>query len=284
MTLMNYQMKYHLAKNRKMKKINFSILLIAFSILFNVPQLFSQEVPERPIPPRLVNDFTGTLSTNQINQLERELVQFNNQTSNQITVVIVKSLNGLAPSDFAFTIGEQWKVGQKEFDNGIVILVKPKTAREKGQAFIAPGYGLEGAIPDATAKLIVENEMIPLFKNNDYFGGIVQACKVIIPLAQGEFSSDEYAASTNQGSPLGAIVPFIIIIIIFVLMRGSRGRSHSVGGALPFWTAMMLGSSIGRGSGSWGNFSSGSGGFGGGGSFGGFGGGSFGGGGAGGSW
>jgi uncharacterized protein len=282
---MNYQMKYHLAKIRKMKRKNFRILIIALSFLFSAPLLFSQEIPERPNPPRLVNDFTGTLSNNQINQLERSLVQFNNQTSNQITVVLVKSLNGIDKAEFAYSIGEQWKVGQKEFNNGIVILVKPKTSREKGQAFIAPGYGLEGAIPDATAKLIVENEMIPLFQNNDYFGGIVQACKVIIPLAQGEFSSDEYAETSNQGSPFGAIVPFIIMIIIFVLMRGSRARSHSVGGALPFWTAMMLGSSIGRGSsGSWNNFSSGSGGFGGGGGFGGFGGGSFGGGGAGGSW
>jgi len=268
-----------------MKKINFRILFLSLILIVSVPQLFSQEIPERPTPPRLVNDFTGTLNINQINQLERNLVQFNNQTSNQITVVLVKSLNGLAPSDFAFSIGEQWKVGQKEFNNGIVILVKPKTSREKGEAFIAPGYGLEGAIPDATTKLIVENEMIPYFNKGDYYGGINKACSVLMPLAAGEFSSDEYAKTTSQGAPVGSILPFIILIIIFVFMRGSRARSHSVGTSIPFWTALWLGSSLGGSShGSWNNFSSGSGGFGGGGGFGGFGGGSFGGGGAGGSW
>ncbi len=262
-----------------MKKINFKILLITLSFLLIVPQLFSQEIPERPTPPRLVNDFTGVLSREQANQLEKKLVQFNNQTSNQITVVLVNSLNGIALSDFAYTIGEKWKVGQKEFDNGIVILVKPKIGREKGQAFIATGYGLEGAIPDGTTKLIVENEMIPYFKNGDYYGGINRAISVIIPLAAGEFSSDEYAKTTTQGSPIGRIVPFLVLIIIFVLMRGSRARSHSVGAGIPFWTALLLGSMMGGSShGSWNNFSSGSGGFGG------FGGGSFGGGGAGGSW
>lgn len=269
-----------------MKILNFKILLIALSILLSVPQLFSQEIPERPTPPRLVNDFTGTLSREQANQLERKLVQFNNQTSNQIAVVLVKSLNGIALSDFAYSIGEKWKVGQQEFNNGIVILVKPKTGREKGRAFIATGYGLEGAIPDGTTKLIVENEMIPYFKNGDYYGGINKACLVLMPLAAGEFSSDEYAKTTSQGSPIGRIVPFIILIIIFIFMRSSRARSHSVGAGIPFWTALWLGSSMMGGSsqGSWNNFSSGSGGFGGGGGFGGFGGGSFGGGGAGGSW
>lgn len=268
-----------------MKKLNFKILVLTLGVLLSVPQIFSQEIPERPTPPRLVNDFTGVLSREQVNNLERKLVQFNNQTSNQITVVLVNSLNGIALSDFAYTIGEKWKVGQKEFDNGIVILIKPKIGRERGQAFIATGYGLEGAIPDGTTKLIIENEMIPYFKNGDYYGGINQAISIIMPLAAKEFSSDDYAKTTTQGSPIGRIVPFIIFIIIFVFMRSSRARSHSVGAGIPFWTALWLGSSMaGSSHGSWNNFSSGSGGFGGGGGFGGFGGGSFGGGGAGGSW
>ncbi|MCK4638044.1 MAG: TPM domain-containing protein, partial [Bacteroidales bacterium] len=115
--------------------------------------------------------------------------------------------------------------------------------------------------------------------------GLDKGTTTLMFLASGEFTADEYKKKT-EGSPFGFIIPFIVILIIFTLIRSS-GRSQTVGKKnIPFWTALLLGSAIGgvgRHSGSWGSFSGGSGGFGGGG-FGGFGGGSFGGGGAGGSW
>ncbi len=136
---------------------------------------------------------------------------------------------------------------------------------------IAPGYGLEGALPDATCKHIVEREMIPKFKENDYCGGINKALDVIIPIVKGEYSSDEYEKYDKAATyiVIGFFVVFIIVVIVF--SRGGGGTTYSSGGTYTSSRPSYWG-----GSSSWsGGSSSG---------FGGFGGGSFGGGGAGGSW
>ena len=268
---------------KRILKIWFSILLLS---VFSTLIINAQNIINRPNPPRLVNDFTGTLSKAQINNLERKLVGFSNATSNQIAVVFVNSFDGYDKAEYASLLGHKWKVGQKKFDNGIVVLVKPKRGRFKGEAFIATGYGLEGAIPDAITKRIVDNEMIPEFQTGNYYAGIDKAANVLMALAKGEYSSAEYKKRTEQ-VPYAGMIPIIVIAIVFILMRVGRARSHSVGHGIPFWTALWLAGSMGSRSGqsgSWNNFSSGSGSFGGGSSFGGFGGGGFGGGGAGGSW
>jgi uncharacterized protein len=203
-------------------------------------------------------------------------------------VALVKTLNGYTKEDFADRLAEQWGVGQKNKDNGVVILVKPKYRDEKGEARISVGYGLEGAIPDAICKRIVENEMIPSFKNGDYFTGIDKAATTVMALAAGEYTAEQYKKAT-KGSLLGLILPIIIIVVIFLFMRKNSGNHFNSGSkGQGLWTSIWLASMLGSrgGSGSWGDFRSGGGSFGGGGGggFGGFGGGSFGGGGAGGSW
>ncbi|MCF6170493.1 MAG: TPM domain-containing protein [Bacteroidales bacterium] len=276
------QMKQQIARS-------LSILVLLFSFSLHL----SADIPPRPQPPRLVNDMADLLSQKQEEALEYKLRYFNDTTSNQIVVLTVKSIDGNDPAFYAYEVGEKWKVGQREFDNGIVILIKPKYGNsDRGQAYIAIGYGLEPAIPDAIAKRIMENEMIPEFRNNNYYKGINKAADVLMAMASGEISAKGYNKQTKS-SPIFAFLPFIIFIIIFLLIRGSRSSAYSVGGKrgrISPWTALWLGSALGGShSGSWGNFSGGSGGFGGGGGgfgggFGGFGGGSFGGGGAGGSW
>jgi uncharacterized protein len=166
-------------------------------------------------------------------------------------------------------------------------LVKPKTADSNGEIFIAPGYGLEGVIPDITCGEIVDSEILPAFRNGDYFGGLSNAVNTLMSLARGEFSAAEYGKKTRKSggdTPIGLII--FIVIIVIAMISGKSGGSNSKNistKGLPFW--MLLGMmNSGRGSGgSWGGFSGGGSG-GGGGGFGGFGGGSFGGGGAGGSW
>ncbi len=267
-----------------MKQIIFFLSLFLFSF-----SVFGQDIPERPNPPRLVNDLANVLSDQEKQQLEAELDQFANQTSTQIAVVTVPSLNGYEISDLSFKIGEKWGVGEKGKNNGIVVLFKPKKGNEKGQVFIAVGYGLEPVIPDAVAnRNVVDNEMIPHFKNNDIYGGLEAGTKVLMSLASGEFTAASYQKKTShQQSGKGGggfILLGLIIIVLVSLFRGGRGGHYNSGGSLPFWLAMGLMSGS-RGGGSFGNFSGGGGGFGGGGGgFGGFGGGSFGGGGAGGSW
>lgn len=231
-------------------------------------------IPERPVPPRLVNDFAGILSPAQQQTLEQKLVAFNDSTSTQIAVVTLKSLNGLDKAEMAYRIGESWGVGQKGKNNGVVILVKPPAAGERGEVFIAPGYGLEAVLPDALCKRIIETRMIPEFKKGDYFAGISNAVDMIMKASAGEYTAEP---RDDEGSAL----PFLIMVgTFFVLLwfiNNRRGRSHTLGRRPPRGSGWFYGFPVG-GKSDWGSFSSGSG------SFGGFGGGSFGGGGAGGSW
>lgn len=265
-----------------MNKILYTTLAILFSV-----QLFA-EVPKRPVPPKLVNDFAGEYTQQERNALENKLIDFANATTTQIVLVTVKSLDGEAPWMYAQQIGEEWGVGQKGSDNGIVILIKPKTPTSKGEAFIATGYGLEAVIPDATAKLIVNNEMIPHFKRNDMYGGVVAALDVLTKLSLQEYSASDYKKKARREERIGGSISTIVFILIFVISifgnARRRGRSSIGRSSLPAWLLLSMLGSGGRHSGSFGNFSSGGGSFGGGGGFGGFGGGSFGGGGAGGSW
>jgi len=269
-----------------MKKYKISGLLFLVLLLL-AGQLMASDIPPRPNPPRLVNDFAGILTPQQRQSLEYSLRSLNDSTSNQIVVVIVKSLNGLAPNTFATELGQQWQVGQKKFDNGIVVLIRPKYGNSRGRAYIATGYGLESVIPDATAKRIVEFEMIPSFKQGDYYEGIRKATITLMKLSSGEISAKGYNKTHKNTPPFAGLIPIFVIILIFILMRVSNARSYSVGRGTSFFTAFLLGSMLGGSShsGSWNDFSGGSSGGGGfGGGFGGFGGGSFGGGGAGGSW
>lgn len=266
-----------------MKHLILLFTLIPFLALAGNQQIYGKDgIPKKPTPERLVNiigDAPQVLSNNEINALESDLVDFSKSTGVQIVLVVVPSLNGFEKEQMATEIGHQWGVGEKGKDNGIVILLKPKTSNSKGHVFIATGYGLEGVIPDAIAKRIVEAEMIPSFKKKDYYSGVSNAIKTLKSLALQEFSAKEYLSRTDNSSGIAGIIPFIIFALIFFLLKRRGARRTYSSSSVPFWTAMFLGGSIGNTrTGGWNDFSSGSGGFGG------FGGGGFGGGGAGGSW
>lgn len=225
---------------------------------------------------QLVNDYANLFTEEQRNYLEYSLVAFDDSTSNQILIITTSSLDGYDISNYAFEIGEKWGVGRAEHDNGLVIVIKPKN-QTPGRAFIATGYGLEGALPDAVCKEIVDLEMIPHFKKNDYYDGVVAALNIIIPVAAGEYS---YQEVRNDTGGVMALVITLLVVAVFVVLAfgGNNSKDNNIGGGgIDPFTAIWLGSMAGRNhSGSFGSFS--------GGGFGGFGGGSFGGGGAGGSW
>lgn len=230
------------------------------------------QLPSPPNPPRLVNDYTGTFSSGQVNAMEQKLVAYNDSTSTQILVLLVDDLQGYSIEQYATEIGHSWGVGQKGKNNGVVILVKPKKGEERGQVNISPGYGMEAYVTDATAQLIIEREMIPAFKEDDYYTGINNAVDVIIDLCSGKFTQDEYAEDEGIPGWLRLLV-IIALIIIITRLNNRNGQSYSGGGHRTVWIPM-------------GGFGGGGGGFSGGGfgGFGGFGGGGFGGGGASGSW
>lgn len=259
-------------------------LRILFIFLVSVNLVLGQQLPQAPA--QLVSDHLSLLSSQELKHLERKLVSFDDTTSTQIAILITNDLQGYDIVDFSQRVAHEWGVGQKGKDNGVIIVLVPKTNTIRGQVNIEVGYGLEPEIPDITAKKIVENEMIPRFKSNDYFGGLEAATNVIISLASGQFSSDEYGKRNSSGGGAGLLVPIIVMIIVISMINRRRRGYYATGrSSLPLWTALWLGSTMGRShGGSWSNFSSGSGGFGSGGGFGGFGGGGFGGGGASGSW
>lgn len=262
---------------------------ILFLLLFVVSFCYAQQIPNRPSPPRLVNDFTNTLTASQVNSLEYKLRNYNDTTSTQIAVVFVNDLQGTTAADFAYQIGEKWGVGTKE-NNGIVILVKPKN-ETKGEVFISVGYGLEQYVPDALAKRIIENQMIPAFKYNDYYSGVNNAIDSIIKLASGGFTSDKSTEGDSDAAALIFIIIGMAAMILYIKLANKVGTTiSSRKDDSSFWRTLFWLSVLNNNSNRhrhhhdhWNNFSGGSGGFGGGG-FSGFGGGSFGGGGAGGSW
>lgn len=248
----------------------------------------AQDFPDPMQPPRLVNDFSGLLSDQENNSLERTLRDFHDRTTTQIYVVVLDDLHGYEKADYTTRLAEQWGVGQQGRDNGVMILVKPKTESEKGEVFVAVGYGLEGVLTDAQANQIVDLDMIPRFKENDYYGGLESAISVIMKITEGEFTADQYIKKSNGGFG-SALIGMMIIFIIIALISGGRNKTNRHQGfgksELPLWLLMGM-MSGGRSSGGFssGGSSGGFGGFGGMGGFGGGGGGSFGGGGAGGSW
>ncbi|HUX96713.1 MAG TPA: TPM domain-containing protein [Bacteroidales bacterium] len=267
-------------------KYSRSIFVILLINILIISVLSAQDIPERPVPPRLVNDFARMLSDWESDYLEQKLVAFNDSTSTQIAIVTINSIDGYDIMDYAQRLGEKWGIGQRQLNNGILILVKPNTPGTKGEITIVQGYGLEGAIPDITCAQIIDNEILPAFKEDSYFAGLDDATSTLMSLARGEFSSDEYTKkpkkSTGDGTVPGIII-FIVILIIMVLGGRSKGSNNrNIGsGNLPLWLLLGLLNSGGSHKGSWGGFSGGSSS---GGGFGGFGGGSFGGGGARGSW
>jgi uncharacterized protein len=260
-----------------MKKI-----ILALFLTFLYTGSFAQDFPAKPST--LVNDYTGTLTEVQKQQLENKLVAFDDSSSTQIAIAIVKSVGQYDINDYALGLGRKWGVGGAKKNNGVMIVV----ALGDRKIAMQTGYGLEGALPDIITKRIIDNEIKPYFKEGDYYSGLDAGTTAIIKYTKGEYKNENPKAKRSQknaGSGIFIIIIIIVVIIIIIRKGGGGGGSQVLGGrgsGSGFLTGMLLGGLMnsGRGSGSsWGGGSSG-----GGGGFGGFGGGSFGGGGSSGSW
>lgn len=254
--------------------------------------LLAGAFPVKPAVEGPVHDYAGILTSDQVLELQHMLVDFADSTSNQILFVSVNDLEGMDASSYAIRIGHEWKVGSDDFNNGVVFLVKPKLGNEYGEAFIAVGRGLEGAIPDIYCSRIVNDIAIPYFADGDYYGGIKASCLKIMSLANEEYHSPYAPEDDGFKELLGFIIALILIIVIIVIVAKRGGDSDGNGGSggsggrrRPFIYVSPSSGSFGGGH-SGGGRSGGSFGGGGfsGGFSGGFGGGSFGGGGGGGRW
>ncbi len=262
---------YHFAKQ----------LFFALLVLLSFSSRAEGDFPEKPN--KIVSDFSNTLSNDQLTTLENKLVVFDDSTSIQIAVVVLRSVGNYDIADYSVQLFNKWHIGDKKNNSGVLLLV----AIDDHKMWITTGYGMEGVLPDALAKSVIDNHIKPYFLKGDYYGGIDEGTTAIMQIVKGEYKGSP-KNRRNKGTAFPFLMfAFIIFIIIYSKIR--RTQRYSRQNNLGFWAAWaLLNVAANRGRGSWGNFSGGSGwgsggGFGGGG-FGGFGGGSSGGGGAGGSW
>ncbi len=263
------------------------VFLFFFGVLFSQTAWGQFKIPVIPDFQTSVYDYVGLLSPQEKSALENKLIRYSDTTSTQIVVAIIASTEGENITYLGAQWGEKWGIGQAKEDNGVLILL----ARDDRKIAINTARGVEHLLTDALSKRIIENNIIPEFKNGNYYAGLDHGVDAIFAVMQGEYHGTRQEDSHGSESPFeGLFFLFFIMIILFFIIRrrrGGRGRggNRSVGGSL--MDAIIL-SSLGRGdygggSSRGGGFGGGS--FGGGGGFGGgFGGGSFGGGGASGGW
>jgi uncharacterized protein len=254
----------------------FSLFVILYSLFSISVSAQDIKLPERPDPPRLVNDMAGMLTYNDARTLEQKLVAYSDSTSTQIAVVIVPSLNGADIAQYATELGAKWGIGEKGKDNGVLLLI----SQGDHKVFIATGRGTEANLPDIIAKRIVDHVITPQFKAGQYYAGINAATDEMIARLSGQFVNDNTKDDTDGSASHAKWIALIIVAIFLLLIffgGGRGGQTYGGGGSFLPW--FLLGTLMGGGGGGGGNDDGG-----GGGGFGGFGGGDFGGGGAGGSW
>ena len=227
-----------------------------------------------------VNDLAGVMSPGERAAVADYLTSVNGQTSVQVAVLTVKSLEGDSLEDFSMRVADKWKLGQKGVDNGVLLLVAVNDRAVR----IEVGYGLEGELTDAKSGLIIRNVMAPHFREGRYGQGIAEAVKNIVGIATGnaEIVSESVRNPPSRGgSGENGLAGIVFLIVFMLIMSAGAGRRGHGGFLLPFLLGSMLsgsrrnshwggGSGLGGGGFSGGGFSGGGGGFGGGGASGGW--------------
>ena len=249
-----------------------------FLVLFATLATAAEVIPPRP--EAYFNDYARVVSSATATELNRQLEQFERDTSSQILVAVYpKMQSDSSIEDYTVRVAQSWGVGQKNKNNGAVLFVFVQDRK----LYIQVGYGLEGVLPDALAKRIIENEIKPHLRNGNFDSGLRAGVTAILQAAKGEYKGTGHTVADRSSQPFWPtplIVGFVIfILLVRLLSSAARGTVYTRAGR-----AVSYGIMSGMFSGGGGGFSSGGGGFSsGGGGFSG-GGGGFGGGGAGGSW
>lgn len=289
---MIFSMKF--SANRNQLKMHTKALLFIVLVCVFQSVKAQYEIPPVPKFQTSVYDEIGLLSEVQKNNLEQKLIRYSDTTSTQIVIATISSTKGEYINYLGARWADKWGIGQADKDNGIFILL----AKDDRKIGISTGRGVEHLLTDAMSKRIIDRDIIPYFKQNDYYGGLNRAADAIFEVMQGEYKGTRKNNAVRFPFEI-IIVLFVFFIIFIIAISKTRGGGRGGGNrgnrkdddARSILEAIIL-SNMGRGSYSRGSSSGGGifggsssgGSFGGGGFGGGFGGGSFGGGGASGGW
>ena len=189
------------------------ILLILISFVG-----YAKQVPKAPRNERWVQDYGNVLDRNQEIYLLRKLKAYYDSTSTEIAIVTESSLEGDNIFDYSHRLAQTWGIGGKENSNGILIYVAVNDRKMRIQV----GYGLEGAVPDAYAKRIIERVLKPRFRENQYGKGFDEATSVLIEMASGEYKASK---TKKEGIPLWVIILIIIILVAIFSQGGNNGKN-----------------------------------------------------------
>ena len=207
---------------------------VFFFFLFCVP-VHALEVPKLQ---GYVNDYAGMISMQAKAVLEQELQTFEQSDSTQIVVLTIPSLEGEVLEEFSIKVAEQWKIGQKGKDNGIIVLVSKQDRKIR----VEVGRGLEGQITDLMSGRIIDLVIMPKFKRGDFDGGLISGVHALIDASRGEFKADSNREPRRRNGQ-SRLLTFLIFGGIAILVLGSVSRpAGAIGGAVGLPLIMLLAS------------------------------------------
>lgn len=221
--------------------------LFLFLLYFLWHGFFSYALADQhfPQPTGYINDYAHLLTPEQANNLNQQLRAFDQKTSNQIVVATFTSLNGNSLEDFSVHLAQAWKIGTKQHDNGVLVLI----IKDSHDIRIEVGYGLEGVLTDATSSMIIQHDIVPSFKQGDFAQGIQNGVTAIMLATQGEYKgSGEMGSASNSNGFLFFVLLFLLLHIIAASFRYNRIRGTSEDrGWWTFLLFLLLSNGSGRG-------------------------------------
>jgi uncharacterized protein len=192
-----------------------------------------------------INDYASMLSPQSSAVLERKLAAFERETSNQVVLLTIPSLQNETIEGLAIKVAEAWQIGQKDKDNGVILLL----AKKERKIRIEVGTGLQGALPDITAAQIIRNVMAPHLKSGNYDAGITAGLDAIVAATKGEFkatAADRKAARKQHSSGFGLFLILLLLGVMLVAAASARSRAAGTltgGISLPLAVELSLGAS-----------------------------------------
>jgi len=224
-------------KKNKRNRIIQILAIGSLIFIFGLPELFALEVP--PLKGR-VNDYAGMLSYSTTQQLEALLADLEKTDSTQIAVLTISSLEGEVLEEFSIKVADQWKIGQKDFDNGAILLIAQKDRKLR----IEVGYGLEGSLTDLMAGRIIADVIVPQFKAGNFDQGVIDGVQAMIGVVRGEYETLEKIPPGKDRKKKDSSPGFggLIAVLFFISMLGRLRRPVGIaaGGVLAPLAAFLF--------------------------------------------